>query len=144
MLKILSVFGYLGMIGGLVGLLLTRNLLSTSPFILAPQVAGLALLIWARLTFGRRSFHVMANPTEGGLVTSGPYRFIRHPIYSAVCLFTVPGVIAHWSWSSALLGTLVVACALLRMLSEETLLVVQYPEYQQYAASTWRMIPFVF
>ncbi len=137
-------FGYLGMVAGLLSLLLTRSLLLLSPFVLAPQVAALALIIWARITFGRRSFHVLANPTRGGLVTSGPYRFIRHPIYTGVCLFTVPGVIAHWCWTSALLAALVVACALLRMLSEETLLVAQYPEYRQYAATTWRMIPFVF
>lgn len=144
MLKTLSFFGYLGMIGGLVGLVFTRNFFSPSPLVILLQVAGTALLIWARLTFGRRSFHVAANPTDGGLVTSGPYRFIRHPIYTAVCLFTVPGVIAHWCWTSASLGALVVACALLRMLSEEYLLTKRYPEYQRYAATTWRMIPRVF
>jgi protein-S-isoprenylcysteine O-methyltransferase Ste14 len=37
-------------------------------------------LATARVTFGGRSFHVGANPTEGGLVTKGPYRFVRHPI----------------------------------------------------------------
>jgi protein-S-isoprenylcysteine O-methyltransferase Ste14 len=41
----------------------------------------------ARVTFGRRSFHAAANPTAGGLVTTGPYRLIRHPIYTAACLF---------------------------------------------------------
>lgn len=75
-----------------------------------------------------------------GLVTTGPYRYIRHPIYTAICLFTVPGVIAHWSW----LGGAVVASALWRMFAEEKLLVRQYPEYSEYAANTWRMIPFVF
>ena len=65
------------------------------------------LILWARVTFGRRSFHVVANPTEGGLVTSGPYRYIRHPIYAAICLFTWVGVAAHWSWSSALCGGLI-------------------------------------
>jgi protein-S-isoprenylcysteine O-methyltransferase Ste14 len=144
MLKALSSLGYLGMAGAMVGLLLTGKVLSPSPFVLAPQGAAVVLMIWARMAFGRRSFHALANPTEGGLVTTGPYRFIRHPIYTAVCLFAAPGVIAHWSWSSALLGALVVVCALFRMLAEERLLAARYPAYRQYAASTWRMVPFLF
>lgn len=144
MLKILSVVGYLAMVGGIVLLLFTRRLLSPSPLVVIPQVAAVALMIWARLTFGRRSFHAAANPTAGGLVTTGPYRLIRHPIYTAVCLFVMPAVVAHWSWTSALAGALVLGAALFRMLSEEKLLVVKYPEYRDYAATTARMIPFVF
>jgi protein-S-isoprenylcysteine O-methyltransferase Ste14 len=144
MLKSLSIIAYLGMVGGLVGLLTTKSLLSPSLLVIAPQVAALLLIIWARITFGRRSFHVAANPTAGGLVTTGPYRFTRHPIYTPVCLFTVPGVIAHWTWFSALLGAIVVASALIRMSFEEKLLVARYPEYAQYAATTPRMIPFLF
>jgi len=144
MLKSLSIIAYIGMAGGLLVLLATRNLLSASILVIAPQVAALWLLIWARITFGRRSFHVAANPTPGGLVTTGPYRFIRHPIYTAICLFSVPGVAAHWAWPAALLGAVVVACALVRMFLEEKLLVARYPEYRQYAARTSRMIPFVF
>ena len=50
------------------------------------QLLGLALMIWARLTFGLRSFRFAANPTQGGLVTKGPYRYIRNPIYAAAWL----------------------------------------------------------
>ena len=103
MLKILSIIGYFGMAGGLVGLLATQNLFSSSPLVISLQVVAILLFLWARLTFGRRSFHVVADPTEGGLVTGGPYRYIRHPIYAAICLFTLAGVAGHWSWSSGLL-----------------------------------------
>lgn len=144
MRKTLSLIGYLGMMAALAWLVLTRRFFSASPFVIAPQVLAVVLMIWARLTFGLRSFHAIANPTEGGLVTSGPYRFVRHPIYTAVCLLSLPGVFAHWSWLSALLGATVVSCALLRMLQEEKLLTVRYPEYLQYAAHTSRMIPGLF
>jgi protein-S-isoprenylcysteine O-methyltransferase Ste14 len=101
MLKFIFILAYLGMVAGLLGLLYTRSLPSLSPFVIAPQAAAVALVIWARITFGRRSFHVAANPTPGGLVTTGSYRFIRHPIYTAVCLFTITGVLTHWSWAAA-------------------------------------------
>jgi len=143
-MKALSMVGYLGMVAGLLGLLAIKSLLSPSPFVIALQVVALALMIWARFTFGSRSFHPAANPTAGGLVTTGPYRFIRHPIYTAVCLFVSAGVAAHLSFSSVLLCALIWATSVTRMLCEERLLQGMYPEYTKYAAATPRMIPFVF
>jgi protein-S-isoprenylcysteine O-methyltransferase Ste14 len=142
--KFLSIVAYLGMVIGLLVLVVTRNVFSSSVLVIAPQIAALLLIVWARITFGRRSFHVAANPTEGGLVTTGPYRYIRHPIYTAIIVFTAAGVMAHLAWASALPGALVVACALVRMFFEEQLLVARYPEYKQYRARSWRMLPFVF
>ena len=144
MLKTLSIIGYLGMIGGMVGLVAMRAVLSVSPFVISVQIVAVILAVWARVTFGRRSFHVTANPTEGGLVTSGPYQFIRHPIYTAICVFTVAGVAANWSWAAGACGSLIVGSLVLRIFCEEKLVMARYPEYQQYAASTWRMIPYVY
>jgi protein-S-isoprenylcysteine O-methyltransferase Ste14 len=144
MLMWFSVIAYFLMVGGLLVLLATKNLFSPSVFVIVPQVAAVLLMGWARITFGRRSFHVAANPTEGGLITTGPYGFIRHPIYTAISLFTVPGVIANRSWSCVLLGALVVSCAFVRMFFEEELLMARYPEYRKYAAATARMIPYLF
>jgi protein-S-isoprenylcysteine O-methyltransferase Ste14 len=142
--KALSINGYLFMAGGCLGLILSRSFLSSSPIVIAIQLAAVALMIWARFIFGRRSFHATANPTEGGLVTRGPYRFIRHPIYTAVCLFFFAGISDHFSFRSAILGLLIFAGAFVRMLAEEHLLVEKYPSYLDYAQSTKRMIPFLF
>ena len=115
MLKSLSIIGYIGMIGALLGLLATRTLFSSSPLVISVQLLALVLFLWARVTFGWRSYHVVADPTEGGLVTGGPYRYIRHPIYAAFCLFTSAGVAAHWSWSAGLCGGLILGSAVLRI-----------------------------
>jgi protein-S-isoprenylcysteine O-methyltransferase Ste14 len=144
MLKSLSIIGYVGMIGGLLGLLATRALFSSSPFVISLQVLALLLFLWARITFGRRSYHVVADPTEGGLVTGGPYRYVRHPIYAAFCLFTLAGMAAHWSWSAGLCGGMLLGSAVIRIYCEESLVAARYPEYAQYAATTWRMIPYVY
>src|SRR5438477_11452100 len=133
MLKSLSILGHIGMIGALLGLLATRTLFSSSPLVIAIQVLALLLFLWARVTFGRRSYHVVADPTEGGLVTGGPYRYIRHPIYAALCLFASAGVAAHWSWYAGLCGGLVLGSAVLRIFCEESLVVVRYPGYAEYS-----------
>jgi protein-S-isoprenylcysteine O-methyltransferase Ste14 len=144
MLKTLSIIGYTGMIGGLLGLLVSRNLFSSSPLVIALQILALLLLLWARVTFGRRSYHVVADPTAGGLVTGGPYQYIRHPLYAAICVFTSAGAAAHLSWSAGLFGGLVLGSAVLRIFCEESLVAARYPEYAPYSVKTWRMIPYVY
>jgi protein-S-isoprenylcysteine O-methyltransferase Ste14 len=144
MMKSASAAGFLLMVAGAGGLVTTHSLFSTAPAVIALQAAAVALMIWARLTFGRRSFHATADPTEGGLVTTGPYRHIRHPIYTAACLFIFAGAAAHLSWPTAGLALLVLAGCAFRMAAEEHLLVQRYPEYAAYAAKTRRMIPYLY
>lgn len=142
--KAVSLVSFVVMVLALLGLLMSDSLFSPSPAVIAVQCLAGLLMLWARWTFGRRSFHAAANPTAGGLVTSGPYRFIRHPIYTAVCLFGWAGVVDSGSVLALLLGLLLLAGALGRILSEERLLVETYPEYQAYARVTKRMIPYLF
>ncbi len=144
MLNAISTLGLVAMVAGLIALLLTRRLFSPFPLVVAVQIGAVVLMAWARITFGRRSFHFAADPTQGGLVTTGPYRYIRHPIYTAVCLFVTAGAAAHLSLTTVLLLAVVWGGAIARMLCEEQLLVQKYPEYQQYAARTPRMLPFLF
>lgn len=132
------------MLGSLLVLAVTRALFSTAPFVIAVQCLAFALMLWARITLGRRSFHASADPTAGSLITTGPYHYIRHPIYTAACLFGWAGVLANGSVSAALLGLILFFSALVRMLCEERLLIKSYPQYREYAIATKRMIPGVF
>jgi protein-S-isoprenylcysteine O-methyltransferase Ste14 len=132
------------MVAGLVGLLSLHALFAHTPAGITVQAAAVLLMIWARMTFGRRSFHASADPTEGGLVTTGPYRFIRHPIYTAACLFGWAGAVSNWSAPAAVLGAMMTVGAIVRMLCEERLVVERYPEYREYARTTRRMVPFIF
>jgi protein-S-isoprenylcysteine O-methyltransferase Ste14 len=75
-----SIAGLAGIVLCLLGLIERGVLVAAHPVGLVVQAVAVALMIWARITFGRRSFHAVANPTEGGLVTSGPYAIVRHPI----------------------------------------------------------------
>ncbi len=139
----LSILGFLLMIAGLVGLYRGHALVSRSPVVILLQLFAIFLLIWARATFGIRSFHASAGPTQGGLVTTGPYRYIRHPIYTSICLFTWAGAVGHLSAHSVRAALVVTIGAAMRMAMEEALLRERYPEYVAYARRTKRVIPFV-
>jgi protein-S-isoprenylcysteine O-methyltransferase Ste14 len=115
-------------------------------------------MFWARWTFGFRSFHAAASPTAGGVVTTGPYRYWRHPIYAAILFFLWAGVIDHvvapsrttpgplnLSASVIIIAAIVATLATaVRIRAEERLLLATYPDYALYAARTKRLIPFVF
>ncbi|MFN8583160.1 MAG: isoprenylcysteine carboxylmethyltransferase family protein [Gemmatimonadaceae bacterium] len=137
----LSIVSLLVMVVALVALYRIGALFSWSPLVIAIQVVALLLMLWARVTFGMRSFHAAANPTAGGLVTTGPYRYIRHPIYTAALLFTWSGALAHASLASLGLALAMTAGAAVRMWCEEQMVTVTYPEYRDYARRTKRVIP---
>jgi len=142
-MKAISIIGFVVMVVALALLIRMSGLFGDNVVALAIQVAAVGLMIWARVVFGRRSFHAAGNPTEGELVTSGPYRYIRHPIYAAVLYFTWAGVLTHLSPETVACGVLEIVGVAMRVYVEERYLRQRYPEYEEYANRTKRIIPFV-
>lgn len=142
--KRLSFTALIGLAACIVGLYLNHYaIFGAGPITITIQVIAALLMVWARLTFGIRSFHGTANPTAGGLVTTGPYRYIRHPIYAAILYFFWAGIAAHPSPGTVAVGLLATAFTAVRIVAEEKLLVTMYPEYGAYSRVTKRVIPFV-
>ena len=139
-----SLVAYLVVVAAVGGLILDRAIFATDWIGGGVQVLAAAIMVWARLTFGLRSFHAPASPTEGGLVTSGPYHILRHPIYASVLWFLWAAILSHPTLRDSLLGAVATGAVAVRIRAEETLLRRRYPEYAAYAARTRRVIPFVF
>jgi protein-S-isoprenylcysteine O-methyltransferase Ste14 len=109
---------------------------------LAVSLGGTALLVWASVVLGRFLVHEAAVYHDHALITGGPYRFVRHPIYSgylALLLGSGLGMLNVYLlllWPLSLLGILVQAG------SEERLLGLKFgPTYRHYAAHTGRLVP---
>jgi protein-S-isoprenylcysteine O-methyltransferase Ste14 len=107
-------------------------------------VLGLAFAIWARVHIGRNWGTPMTQKDEPELVTSGPYRWVRHPIYSGIIVAGVGTALAlSWFWLIvvALGGIYFVYSATV----EERYLTQQFPDaYPAYRRSTKMLVPFVF
>jgi len=143
-LRTLSVLAFAAMVAGLVGLFYSGALFGVHPLNIGIQVAAFLLMIAARITFGRRSFHAAANPTAGDLVTTGPYAYFRHPIYAAILYFIWAGALDHFSWRILVWAEIITAGAFARMHIEEYLLVRKYPEYREYKRRVKKLVPFVY
>jgi protein-S-isoprenylcysteine O-methyltransferase Ste14 len=144
MLTYLSIIGFLILVFVLSLLFTQGSCLGKGIIAITVQILSVLLMIWARVTFGMRSFHATANPTEGGLVTTGPYRFLRHPIYASIFYFISAGTLSHISVPNMILEAAAIAGILVRIITEENLLVKRYPEYFNYSSKTKRIIPFIF
>jgi protein-S-isoprenylcysteine O-methyltransferase Ste14 len=104
---------------------------------------GIALAVWARLHLGRNWGMPMTQRAEPELITSGPYRFVRHPVYSGLLTAMLGTALVN-----NLLGLIVVAvlaayfyyCGTV----EERNLAATFPTaYPQYKSRTKMLIPFL-
>ncbi len=143
MIKLISKFFFPIFLAAVLLLLLTGNLLSASPWIIAIQIAALALGIWSRRIFQVGQFSTGAETKAGKLLRTGPYRFIRHPIYAIVLVLIWSSVLGHPSLTTVIVSVIMTIVTLIRIVSEEQFLRQRYPEYVEYARKTKRIIPFV-
>ena len=111
---------------------------------LALFVAGLALAVWARVHIAGNWGMPMSQKADPELVTTGPYRSIRHPIYTGIILAMIGTAIAlspYWLVPVVVLGGYFVYSAT----REERYLVERFPDtYPSYQRSTKMLIPFIF
>jgi protein-S-isoprenylcysteine O-methyltransferase Ste14 len=109
----------------------------------ACAVLGIGFAVWARAHLGR-DWSSHPDVKEGHeLVTSGPYAYVRHPIYTGVILAAIGSAIGtNYFWMLIVLA--VVVMFLLRIPKEEGYMMELFPEqYPAYRARTKRLIPFI-
>ena len=110
----------------------------------AVALCGVALHVWAVATMGPGRVQMSpTTPRHGELITGGPYRFIRHPMYTALlifCLGFIGSDYAHWKTFIWMGLALVLAW---KSQLEERALKSDLAGYAEYAQATWRFAPYL-
>ena len=107
-------------------------------------LAGFMLAIWARVHLGRNWGMPMSVKKDAKLVTTGPYAYIRHPIYAGILLAMLGSALASIMWW---LVAFVIFSIYLVYSSrvEEKVMMQQFPDkYPEYKKKTKMLVPFIF
>ena len=121
------------------------------PGLVFAQVAGLALgfagaavSAWSLMAHGWR-VSPFPKPQEGArLVDSGPYRYVRHPMYSGIIAFTLGAGLAYANPVAMLTSATFLIFFMAKTGREEEMLIEEVAGYREYrSAVEWRLIPFV-
>ena len=107
-------------------------------------LVGFGFAFWARLHIGRNWGMPMSLRQGHELVTSGPYAYVRHPIYTGIMLAMIGSALAvGLPW--LLLFVLYFAYFVISARTEEKMMLAQFPDtYPAYRRRTKMLIPFVF
>ena len=106
--------------------------------------AGVALYRWGATALGDALSPLVAPHPGGRLITGGPYRVVRHPMYlgQIAIAFGAPATLGcRWAFAVSFAAAIVL---FVRIGMEEDALALAYAEYRSYQARSKRLFPFVF
>ncbi|MEL6820513.1 MAG: isoprenylcysteine carboxylmethyltransferase family protein [Calditrichota bacterium] len=107
------------------------------------QLAGFALGGWA--VFTMRRFNVAPDPLANAtLATFGPYRWIRHPMYTALLLIALAAVLSRPTEIRIVVLVILLMNLLVKLRHEEMLLKEKFSGYSDYMSRTKRLLPGIY
>jgi protein-S-isoprenylcysteine O-methyltransferase Ste14 len=111
----------------------------------AITLAGVTFAIWARVMLGRNWSGVITVKEGHTLVRSGPYRFVRHPIYTGMLTAVAGTALTHGSMRGVVALPFVALGFWLKTRTEEGFMVQEFGEdYRRYMHEVRALVPFVF
>lgn len=117
---------------------------STTAWLLL-QVIAIGLGFWAVATMHLGRFNIVPDPMpDAQLVMQGPYRWIRHPMYSSLLTFFFPIAVQSQNPITWLCYGLLLVDLLLKLHYEERLLKQTFTSYPDYQTKSKKLIPYLF
>ena len=133
-----------GQFGGIFLIAILTHFWSLSVIAIAIAILGFAFGGYSILVMKLGNFHVLPRPvSRSELVSRGPYKYIRHPMYTSVLVVAAALIAGDFSLIKLGIGILLTFCLILKLEYEENLFVQRFPEYDAYRKITKRVIPFL-
>ena len=108
-------------------------------------VAGLAFTVWARRHLGRNWSGTVQVKQDHQLICTGPYRFVRHPIYTGILLALLGTAIVDGPWCGILAAFIAFGSFWRKLTLEERFMRETFgATYEEYRARTAALIPYLF
>jgi protein-S-isoprenylcysteine O-methyltransferase Ste14 len=104
-------------------------------------VACWFLMFWTLSNLGKNLTDTVVLRSHATLVTTGPYRWVRHPFYTTVGLLMLAATALTANWLIGLFSLFVLALLVVRTTKEEQQLLAGFEDYRRYMATTGRFFP---
>lgn len=122
---------------------LTPHTALTGEIAAAVCVPGLAVALWSRWTLAGNWSSDVRFKEGHQLIRRGPYRFVRHPIYTAILLMCAAPAIEYGRLHHWLGLALVCAGFWVKLKQEESLMLQHFPEYADYRKEVKALVPYL-
>lgn len=129
----------------IIAFLVSGPWIARQAWFLTLELLGILLMTWALLTMRVTKVNVFPEVRAGSrLVTNGPYRWIRHPMYTAFLLITLALLCESFSYWRGFWWILLSADLVAKLFAEERSLGEVFDDYEAYRSRTWRLVPWIF
>ena len=109
------------------------------------EVLGIIIGVWAIVVMQKSKINIAPVPRENAhLITQGPYKIIRHPMYLAIILTLSPLIITQYDATRAMILGVLFINLIFKLYFEEGLLKTYFEAYSEYMKHSWRLLPWVF
>jgi protein-S-isoprenylcysteine O-methyltransferase Ste14 len=106
------------------------------------MVGGTVVNLWGRAALGRNWANQVTVYQDQTLVTTGPYRLVRHPLYASTIWMLYGACLIYRNWAATLAVTLIfLPMMIYRARQEEEALAQQFPDYAAYQRRVGRLLP---